>query len=111
MDGLKTGRHSYKSASCKLGYSQLVDANLRGGLRELSHLEATEPGLGHGTELLKRIGKQADEANITLMLTADTHKLAEWYAREFGFWTLQETPHLMIRQPYETQPVTRFENV
>jgi N-acetylglutamate synthase-like GNAT family acetyltransferase len=98
MDGVKTGLRTLGPASLRLSYSQAVAPHLRGGLRELSHLTSAELGKGHGTRLLKSVIDEADKSGITLMLTADTESLADWYSRN-GFQLLQEDPRIMVRLP------------
>lgn len=95
---MKTGLRTHESASLRLSFSQTVEPHLRGGLRELSHLVSNEPGKGHARQLMSNVIEEADEAGVTLMLTADTEQLADWYSR-LGFMTLQESPKIMVRLP------------
>ena len=100
MDGaLKTGPRSYESARLRVRYPQFVSAHLRGNMREVSQFSADSTGLGHGSELLKRVCAEADECSMPLMLLADTDRLGAWYER-FGFMALQLEPvTLMVRLP------------
>lgn len=102
---MKTGLRTHASASLRLSYSQAVDAHLRGGLREISHLTSAEPGNGHATQLMRSVIAEADKTNTMLMLTAEPFKdgmdmgaLTDWYTR-LGFQLLQETPRIMVRLP------------
>lgn len=111
---MKTGEHSLGGASCKLDYLPDLPASQRGLLRFLTHLHSANPGRGEASALMRSLCAQADEQGISLMLNPraegkglTTEQLAEWYARRFGFFTLQVEPHLMVRLPYETQPVSR----
>ena len=116
---MKTGDYSLLSASCKLAYSQQVDPHLRGGLRILTHLYSGEKRQGHASALMGSLCAQADAAGITLMLEPkaegpgmSTQDLIDWYSERCGFFTLQvawlDRKHLMVRLPYEVQPVDRF---
>ena len=116
---MKTGDYSLLSASCRLAYSQQVEPHLRGGLRILTHLHSSEKCKGHAGALMARLCALADAAGITLMLEPmaegagmNTQELTDWYSERFGFFTLQVAVpgrrHLMVRLPYEVQPVDRF---
>ena len=68
-------------------------------LREVTHLQTSEDarGQGHGGALMRDICAEADKARCVLMLTADSRRLADFYAR-FGFKLIQAEPLLMVRQ-------------
>ena len=95
---MKPGIRTKGPASARLSYSTLVGANLRGMLRELTHLQVSEDarGQGHGSALMRDICAEADKARTVLMLTADSRKLAAFYER-FGFKLIQADPLLMVR--------------
>ena len=95
---MKPGIRTHGPASLRLSYSTLVGANLRGMLRELTHLQVSEDarGQGHGSALMREVCAEADKAQTVLMLTADDTRLADWYAR-FGFKLIQDGPLLMVR--------------
>lgn len=80
MDGMK-----HKSASCKLRLS-VVD-----GYLEVTHFQAKKPGLGHGSELLRRLAKWADKKKQPLILTCDNSGLWRFYC-DAGFEMLQYKP-------------------
>lgn len=95
---MKTGKRTIGPARCRLGYSALVPASLRGRVLELSALEVDEDkrGKGLGTALLFMVCKEADSAGKSLLLKADTTKLEFWYARH-GFEAVGDG--LMLRKP------------
>jgi len=97
---MKTGTRKEGPSSLKISYTQLVGANLRGAIREVSHFHTreSERGQGHGTRLMKKICAEADHTRIVLMLTADSPKLGDYYAA-FGFETVQMEPQIMARAP------------
>lgn len=97
-DNMKPGTRTSGRASARLSYSTLVGANLRGMLRELTHLKVSEDarGHGHGSALMREICAEADASRCVLLLTAETRRLAEWYSR-FGFMLIQAEPMLMVR--------------
>jgi hypothetical protein len=105
MDGMRTGVRTLGPASLKLSYNQQVAPHLRGGLRELSHLECTEPKKGHATKLMQEVCSEADKENIMLLLHVEPYgemdkaALQDWYSR-LGFFILQETPTIMVRQAH-----------
>lgn len=102
---MKTGVRTLGPASLKLSYNQQVAPHLRGGLRELSHLESTDKQKGHATALMKQVCEEADKENIMLMLIVepygemDKSALQDWYSR-LGFFILQENPTIMVRQAH-----------
>jgi N-acetylglutamate synthase-like GNAT family acetyltransferase len=95
---MKTGIRTHLTASAEVGYSMIVNANIRGKLREITHLKASVQGQKHGTELMRSICREADEDSTVLFLTAATDRLGSWYAR-FGFRTIQDEPQIMARPP------------
>ena len=96
---MKTGTRTNGPASARVSYSQLVGANLRGMLREVTHLQVLEDarGQGYGSSLMRSICSEADASRCVLLLTAQNQKLAQWYDR-FGFMLIQSDPLLMVRQ-------------
>lgn len=110
---MKTITHGH--ATCKLGYSQAIPAHLRGNMLEISSLEvpAEHQNKGHARDLIAEICQNADNDRMCLMVMVepfgaglDQVALADWYARRFGFFSIQDSPALlMVRMPYATQPV------
>lgn len=95
---MKPGARKYASASCRIRYTMLVPANLRGRLREVFSVVAGQPGRGHGGALMQQVCQEADKGRVVLMLLADDERLAAWYGR-FGFEAIQASPIVMRRVP------------
>lgn len=113
---MKTGIRKHLSASLKLSYNTNVPAHLRGGLMEISHLEASEKRQGHAGQLLRNVCIEAAENNIILLIMPRPYgtfdmtreQLADWYTKGFGFAVLQQSPLLLVRPPYaERQAVVK----
>lgn len=97
---MKPGTITLGNASIHVGYSGVIKANKRGLLRELSefHVPESHRGNGEGTALLADVCEQADQEGLILMITADTPRLCDFYARH-GFVVVQdEGVILMARQ-------------
>lgn len=93
---MKEGFRSYRTAACNLRKSALFEKP-PANLLELTSLNASNPGEGHGTHLMKQLCTEADMSGMNLMLLAQTPKLRDWYSSRFGFSVLQEEPIIMIR--------------
>lgn len=95
---MKPGKREHATASASIGYSMLVDAHLRGRLREITALSTPDADQrkGYGTALMHSICQEADQSSIVLMLMPDTEELAFWYER-FGFKPIQFDPVIMMR--------------
>ena len=93
---MKTGKRTNGPATCVIRYSQLAPATQRGKLRELTALNCTEPGKGHGSKLLQAVCAEADAAGVSLLLTADSPELGRWYHKH-GFRAIQDQPLVMLR--------------
>lgn len=90
------GARTHESASCRLNFTLGVPDEMREGIRELSHLAATQPGNGHGTQLMQDVCEEADRRHLVLVLIAQEERLARWYER-FGFFTLPDSHGMMGR--------------
>jgi GNAT superfamily N-acetyltransferase len=126
MRALKPGTVELGQARLTIEICGLVAPELRSALREIVEVW-TEPGargLGHAGALMRAVCEQADQAGISLMVmpeayaeggqaaTLDDAALAAWYARAFGFFTLQTKPRLlMLRLPHEAQPTESLANL
>lgn len=98
---MKTGTVELGNASIHIGYSQVVPPNQRGHARELTEFCVPDEhrGKGEGTNLLSEICREADEKHLLLIISADTKRLEDFYAR-FGFVTIQrDNVILMARKP------------
>jgi GNAT superfamily N-acetyltransferase len=98
---------------CEVRICLAIPGRLRAATREIRSVQ-TEPGAqgqGHASALLHEVCREADAANITLLLWPQPYgehialsrmQLADWYARRFGFQTIQPEPILMARMPGTT---------
>lgn len=77
--------------------------------RELTkvHTKLDHQGQGHASDLLRMVCKEADEANMVLILFPQPYgddialsrgQLIKWYAG-FGFQQTQQDPPMMARMP------------
>jgi len=121
MDGtMKPGTRMHGPASLRLSFNTMVPANMRGGLREVTHLitPSQHRRMGYASILMQKTCAEADQAGIVLLLRPlpfdtdgmDQAQLADWYSR-FGFDPIQQNPLLMARPPgaaarFKVKPLT-----
>lgn len=118
MDVVRMPTRTYKngSARCRIRQTNAIPQHMRDSVRELCCLEVPEidQGKGFATSLLHRICREADAALVILVLwpqpfgehiAMSRDQLVEWYARAFGFQTIQPKPLLMARMPGGTPRV------
>jgi len=96
---MKPGTYQHGPARCKLRYSAVIPAHLRGHMLEIVNIYTpeSERHKGYASAMLREICQQASREGKALMLMPDTRDLATWYARH-GFQIVQESPLLMARQ-------------
>ena len=110
---MKTGIRHYENASCRVSYPMSLPANLRGRVREISHVDVPENlrKQGMATNLVANICDEADAHRMVLILTVDPfgdgekmskEDLQFWYERKFGFQKIQEKPLMMARMVFAT---------
>lgn len=109
-----TGPRKVGPARCRVRQSNSVPQHMRERIREVVDLEvpAAEQGKGYATTLMHKVCREADAANIILVLVPapwgdhinlSAQQLEDWYAREFGFHAIQEHPvRLMARMVHGT---------
>jgi predicted GNAT family N-acyltransferase len=97
---MKPGTITLGNASLHIGYPQIIAANQRGHAREITGFIVPEEhrGKGEGSALLQDVCEQADQDKLLLIITADTLRLASFYAKH-GFVAIQANPILMARSP------------
>ena len=113
---MKPGTYTSGHASCKLRYSQVVPANLRGRLLEVTRLFTPEQhrNKGHATKLIEKLARYADADRITLLLMPKPYgesalgvpELLQFYAR-FGFAELQDKPVILLVRQWQTTSLPR----
>lgn len=120
MDGMKrgkmdTGDRKLGAATCRIRQCTALPERMRAGSRELTSLVVKhgERRKGFGTSLMHKVCREADGANIVLVLwplafdreesAMDDDQLIHWYESNFGFAIIQHTPQvLMARMPGAT---------
>lgn len=124
-DALKPGTVELGPARLEISLYGPVRPKLRSGVREITGVwcAPAERRRGHASALLREVCTDADEAGITLVLMPEAfgegyggpfmsdESLAAWYARGFGFFTLQPSPLILMRMPHEAQPVEALANL
>jgi GNAT superfamily N-acetyltransferase len=97
---MKPGKRQLGPCTLKLTYSQIIPANLRGGLLEVSQLKTDEAHQrkGYATRLLDEVCTEADDSRTVLVIMPDTDSLELFYGR-FGFEPVQRNPVIMARAP------------
>jgi D-aminopeptidase len=72
-----------------------------------------EQGKGYMTTLIHKVCREADAAGLVLVLTPQPHgdntrlskqQLEEWYARAFGFHTIQTEPMTLMARMINGTP-------
>lgn len=122
MDGMKmpTGERQLGPATCRVRRSPSLPAKMQEATREIVKLHVPDSARrqGYGTTLMHRVCREADDANITLVLFVgaygreedmDNTLLLEWYTTQFGFVVLQpatdEQEMMLARMPGSTPRV------
>lgn len=108
-----TGERKVGAASCRVRQTNAVPERMRARVREVTALrtEASEQGKGYATTLMHKVCREADAANMVLILYPlpfGAHQglglsyLESWYEARFGFAIIQHEPVLMARMPGAT---------
>ncbi len=112
-DVMKTGDRSVGPAHCRVRQTNAVPERMRGRVREVSGVEVpvNEQNKGYATTLMHKVCREADAANIVLVLwpqpfgdniSLSKQQLIGWYRERFGFQCIQPEPYLMARMPGAT---------
>ena len=110
---MPTGDRTVGYASCRVRQANALPPRMRERTREIVNLEvpAAEQGKGYATTLMHAVCREADKANIVLILTPQPYGdhmslsksyLQGWYEARFGFQVIQHEPLLMARMPGST---------
>lgn len=111
---MKTGPRKVGAATCRVRQCNALPEAMRQKTREVASLEVpfAEQGKGYATTLMHAVCREADEANLVLVLTPcpfgdntrlSTDELVAWYERDFGFSQIQKDPvTLLARLPGAT---------
>lgn len=112
-DVMKTGERKVGPAVCRVRQTNAVPERMRGRVREITGVEvpAAHQNKGFATTLMHKVCREADEANIVLVLWPNPFgdnvnlskgQLIDWYRDRFGFQCIQPDPYLMARMPGAT---------
>lgn len=110
---METKDHRVGPASCRVRQTNALPERMRARTRELCCLEvaAGEQRKGYATTLVHKVCREADKANVVLVLwpqpfgeniAMSRSELEAWYERAFGFQRIQADPVLMARMPGAT---------
>lgn len=119
---METGDRKVGAASCRVRQTNAVPVRMQGRVREITKLEvlASEQNKGYGTSLMHKVCREADEANMVLVLwpmpfgdniSLSKGQLAGWYEARFGFQAIQPEPLLMARMPGATPRILNLNPV
>lgn len=107
-----------KSASLRIRRCTALPEHMRKDTREVLELTTVpeKRGQGYATSLMHALCREADAANITLVLFVkpfddeplSARELRTWYSKTFGFTVLQEDPVLMARMPGSTPKLLKL---
>ena len=104
---MKYGERKYEGATCLVSNCLAVPKKMQKDIREISQVycEIDKRSLGHATEMLKAICKEADSKRMILVLSVGLYgvpgltveQLTEWYSTAFDFHVLQQEPLMLVR--------------
>ena len=95
-------------ASCNLSTFDQGPEKVRNATKVLTHLyvEPEHRRQGHASKLLSKLGREADEAMVAILLEPNAYDDGEMtqeqliaFYKQFGFIELQKEPYLMVRIP------------
>ena len=114
----RPGLKASDGASVGVRYPSFLDGADRLGAREIHslHTDIDKRRRGHATALMSRVLAAMDRENLVAILVVgpygvettdrmDAAALAEWYARGFGFMTIQRQPAWMMARIPGAKPL------
>ena len=112
---MKTGDRSVGPAKLRVRQCPALPPALQKTTRELVNVETpfAEQGKGYMTTLIHKVCREADAANLVLVLTPQPYgdninlskqQLEDWYARSFGFHTIQTEPMTLMARMVDGTP-------
>lgn len=112
---MKTGDRSVGPARLRVRQCPALPLALQATTRELVNVETPfdQQGKGYMTTLIHKVCREADKAGLVLVLTPQPHgdnirlskqQLEEWYARAFGFHTIQTEPMTLMARMINGTP-------
>lgn len=112
---MKTGDRSVGPAKLRVRQCPALPPALQKTTRELVNVETpfAEQGKGYMTTLIHKVCREADAANLVLVLTPQPYgdninlskqQLEDWYARSFGFHVIQTEPMTLMARMVDGTP-------
>ena len=112
---MNTGPRSVGPAKLRVRQCPALPPALQKTTREIVNLETTfaEQGKGYATTLMHKVCREADAAGLVLVLSPQPwgdnmnlskQQLEDWYARSFGFHTIQESPMVLMARMVNGTP-------
>lgn len=112
---MKTGDRSVGPAKLRVRQCPALPPALQKTTREIVNVETpfAEQGKGYATTLMHKVCREADAANLVLVLTPQPYgdninlskqQLEEWYARSFGFHVIQREPMTLMARMVNGTP-------
>lgn len=112
---MKTGDRSVGPAKLRVRQCPALPPALQKTTRELVNVETpfAEQGKGYMTTLIHKVCREADAANLVLVLTPQPYgdninlskqQLEDWYARSFGFHVIQREPMTLMARMVNGTP-------
>lgn len=112
---MKTGERSVGAAKLRVRQCPALPPALQKTTRELVNVETpfAEQGKGYMTTLIHKVCREADAANLVLVLTPQPYgdninlskqQLEDWYARSFGFHVIQREPMTLMARMVNGTP-------
>jgi len=112
---MKTGDRSVGPAKLRVRQCPALPPALQKTTRELVNVETPfeQQGKGYMTTLIHKVCREADAANLVLVLTPQPYgdninlskqQLEDWYARSFGFHVIQREPMTLMARMVNGTP-------
>lgn len=112
---MKTGDRSVGPAKLRVRQCPALPPALQKTTRELVNVETpfAEQGKGYMTTLIHKVCREADAANLVLVLSPQPwgdninlskQQLEDWYARSFGFHVIQREPMTLMARMVNGTP-------
>lgn len=98
LSAMKLGERELGGATLMVNECTALPLHMRVKTREIGcvFVKEAERGKGLASKLMEHVCREADKADITLLLSCP-NSLRRWYGR-FGFMVLQDNIGLLVRQ-------------
>lgn len=112
---MKTGDRSVGPAKLRVRQCPALPPALQKTTREIVNVETAfeEQGKGYATTLIHKVCREADAANLVLVLSPQPwgdninlskQQLEDWYTRSFGFHVIQREPMTLMARMINGTP-------